>query len=63
MIVQEFIDGGTRIRHFSDMALKIRQVETGKIYEDAVDVIPCRFTYTETDEPIEPPEADEPPEE
>lgn len=63
MIVQELIDGGSRIRHYSDMALKIRQVETGKIYEDAVDVIPCRFTYEETDEPIEPPEADEAPEE
>ena len=42
-----------RIRHYSDRNMKIRQVETGKLYEDAVDVIPCNFTYEETDEPIE----------
>ncbi len=51
MIQTEMIDG--RIRHYSDAGLKIRQVETGVLYEDAVDVMPCRYTYEETDEPIE----------
>lgn len=32
---------------------KIRQIETGVVYDDAVDVIPCRYTYEATDEPIE----------
>lgn len=41
------------VRTYSDSGLKIRQVETGDIYDDAVDVSPCRFTYEETDEPIE----------
>ncbi len=53
MIIEELVDEGTRIRHYSDQDLKIRQIETGIIYDDAVDVIPCRFTYEETDIPIE----------
>lgn len=36
--------------------MKIRQVETETVYEDAVDVMPCRYTYEETDEPIELPD-------
>lgn len=51
MIVTEMIDD--RIRHYSDQGLKILQVETGKLYEDAVDIVPCPYTYDETDEPIE----------
>ena len=27
------------IRHYSDMGMKIRQVETGKLYDDAIDLI------------------------
>lgn len=50
------------IRHWaneseSDMdeeaTYKIRQVETDIIYAEAVDIIPCRYTYNATDEPIE----------
>jgi len=41
-----------RVRHYSDIDMMIRQVETGIIYQDAVDKIPCRYTYEETDEPI-----------
>lgn len=41
------------VRHYSDIGMKIRQVETGNIYDDAADIIPCRYTYEETDEPIE----------
>jgi hypothetical protein len=36
------------IRHYSDEGKKIRQIETGILYDDAVDVVPCRFTYEET---------------
>jgi hypothetical protein len=39
----------------------IKQVETGALYEDAVDVIPCKYTYEETDIPIEHPEPPEEP--
>lgn len=40
------------IRHYSDQGLKLRQIETGILYDDAVDVIPCRYTYEESEEPI-----------
>ena len=52
MIIEEIIST-TRIRHYSDIDMMIRQVETGNLYEDAVDIIPCRYTYEETDIPIE----------
>ena len=32
---------------------KIRQVETGIVYAEAVDIIPCRYIYEVTDEPID----------
>lgn len=41
------------VRHYSDRMMKLRQIETGILYDDAVDVIPCRFTYEETDDPVE----------
>ena len=51
MIIEEMM--GDRVVHYSDQGMKIRQIETGFIYEDAVDIIPCQYTYEETDEPIE----------
>ena len=57
MIIEEFVENGERISHYSDLNLLIRQVETGEIYYYAVDVLPCRYTYEETDQPI--PEPDE----
>ena len=41
------------VRHYSNRNLKLRQIETGIIYDDAIDIIPCQFTYEETDIPIE----------
>lgn len=51
MIIVEQI--GARERRYSDQGVKLRQVETGNLYEDAVDVIPCPYTYEETDIPID----------
>lgn len=53
MIIIEQIENGERERQYSDKNMKLRQIETGNIYEDAVDVIPCRYTYEETDILIE----------
>lgn len=53
MIREELIENGKRIHYWSDLNFKIRQIETGIIYDDAVDVIPCKYTYEETNEPIE----------
>lgn len=52
MIVEQKIND-TLVRHYSDAGLMIRQVETGTLYSDAVDVVPCRYTYEETDTPVE----------
>lgn len=53
MLRTEYVDNNTRIRHWSDMGMQLRQNETGILYEDAVDYLPCAYTYTETDIPIE----------
>lgn len=56
MIILETIDEGTRERRYSDLNVYLRQIETGNLYEDAVDNIPCKYTYEETDIPIPEPE-------
>ena len=53
MIIVELVDNDTRERRYSDKNVKLLQVETGILYEDAVDVIPCKYTYEESDVPIE----------
>lgn len=40
------------IKHFSATGMYILQVETGIEYAEAVDVVPCRYTYIETDKVI-----------
>lgn len=52
MIVEQKISDSL-VRHYSDVAVMLRQVETGILYSDAVDVVPCRYTYIETDTPVE----------
>lgn len=59
MIVEQILQEKNRVRHYSDLNVCIKQVETGKLYEDAVDVIPCPYTYEETDELIEDTDATE----
>ena len=53
MIIVELVDDNTRERRYSDKNVHLLQVETGILYEDAVDVIPCKYTYEESDVPIE----------
>lgn len=53
MILTEYLNDGTLIKHFSDKGVLLLQSETGAKYSDPIDVVPCRYTYTETDEPIE----------
>lgn len=50
MIVTEQI--GNRERRHSDQNVMLRQIETDRQYDDAVDIVPCPYTYEETDEPI-----------
>lgn len=49
MLCTEYLENFQRVRHYSDENFMIRQIETNILYEDAVDVIPCKYTYEETD--------------
>ena len=53
MIKIEFLHDGTLIKHYSDAGYMLLQVETGIKYADPVDVVPCRYTYVETEELVE----------
>ena len=57
MIVKEFYrtreDGVNLYRTYSDENYKIRQIETGAIYDEAIDVENAGYTYEETEEKIE----------
>lgn len=53
MIKTEFLNDGTLIRHYSDTGMMLLQNETGIKYGEAIDIVPCPYTYTETDEPVD----------
>ena len=57
MIIKEFYkkrsDGINLYRTYSDSKLMIRQVETGNVYAEAIDVENAAYTYEETDMSIE----------
>lgn len=41
------------LRSYSDSEKMIRKKETGVLYAEALDLVPCSFTYEETDISIE----------
>lgn len=53
MIMTELLHDGALVRHWSDKGMRILQEETGVIYDEAIDVVPCHYTYEETDEPVD----------
>lgn len=53
MIIEEYLNNNTLVKHYSDKGVLLLQNETGVKYSDPVDAVPCIYTYTETDEPIE----------
>jgi len=55
MLITETITiAGTDYKHnYSDAGYKIRQDQTGILYDDVIDVLDVEYTYTETDEPVE----------
>ena len=62
MIIKEFFttreDGVSLYRSYSDEGYFIRQVETGNVYSEAIDVDGAPYTYEETDELIHKEETD-----
>jgi hypothetical protein len=59
MIKTEYLNDGTLIKHYSDAGYMLLQVETGIKYSDPIDVVPCGYTYEETDELVESAEENE----
>ena len=57
MIQREFYtqrkDGVKLYRTYSDAGMMIRQVETGNVYAEAIDVESASYTYEETDMSID----------
>ena len=53
MIQTEYLNEGTLIKHYSDAGFMLLQVETDTKYSDPIDVIPCPYTYIETNELID----------
>lgn len=52
MIMEEKLRNDTLVRHWSNNNKLILQVETGKLYSEAIDVIPCRYRYVESEQDI-----------
>lgn len=50
MILTEYLNNGTLIKHYSDNGFLLLQNETGAKYAEPIDIVPCPYTYTETDE-------------
>lgn len=65
MKIREFYktrnDGVNLYRTYSDQGFMVRQVETGVLYSDPIDVEDAPYTYEETDIPIEDREGDHKP--
>lgn len=53
MILVEYLNNSALVRHYSNQNLLLLQNETGAKYIEAIDLVPCRYTYTETNELIE----------
>lgn len=53
MIKTELLNDGTLIKHYSNEGFMIRQIETDSVYEETIDLVPCVYTYEETDIKIE----------
>jgi hypothetical protein len=59
MIQVEYLNEETFIKHYSDQGFLLLQQETGMKYFDPIDVVPCRYTYIETNERQETEEDDD----
>jgi hypothetical protein len=53
MIQIEYLNDGSLVKHYSDAGYLLLQNETGNKYSEPLDIVPCQYTYTETDELIE----------
>lgn len=50
---EQVIEHENLVQHKSDEGKQIIQLETGRIYDEAIDSYPCRYTYAEMIQPEE----------
>ena len=48
---EQVIEHENLVQHKSDEGKQIIQLETGRIYDEAIDSYPCRYTYAEMIQP------------
>lgn len=53
MISIDFLNDCTLVKHTSDQGFLLLQVETGLKYAEPIDIMPCPYTYIETNELVE----------
>ena len=53
MIKTEYLNDETLIKHYSDAGYLLLQNETGAKYAEPIDLVPCQYTYTETNELVD----------
>ena len=53
MIITKYLEDETLIMHYSDQGFILLQNETGEKYSNPIDIVPCPYTYSETEEVIE----------
>ena len=63
IILERFENSPDLVRRYSDQGYLIRQIETGNLYGEAIDLETAPWTYEETDIPAEQPEEEQIPEE
>lgn len=51
-VLEKKLENGL-IKHYSNNGRMLRQIETGILYTEAIDIIPCKYTYEESDESYE----------
>lgn len=52
MVIKEILDDKF-CKHYSDLNLMIKKKGTDEIYSNAIDILPCKYEYEETDIEIE----------
>lgn len=53
MIEAEYLNDYTLVKHYSTEGYLLLQNETGAKYAEPIDVFPCPYTYSETEELID----------
>ena len=53
MIITERIESLRLIRRYSDKGMFIKRIQTGEVFPSAVDPIDSKYTYKETNNPID----------